>query len=200
MNYTKIYDTVVANALQREPFEGMEVHHILPRCMGGDDRDSNLVKLTRKEHFVCHRLLAKTGGKAALSFTMMKNRSNSKTSREYSLRRESVVSSHREYRHSDETRKKMSGWKHTDEAKRNISDKCNNKGKSPWEVTNANTEMWKLAGDVYDSWLKGNGYVKLMREFPLLSQMTSQTMTRKFKSGWIPRKDQSWVEWLSDAE
>jgi hypothetical protein len=36
-----------------------EVHHIIPRSLGGSDNNDNLVKLTLKEHWVCHRLLVK---------------------------------------------------------------------------------------------------------------------------------------------
>ena len=34
-----------------------EKHHIIPRCMGGDNKKNNIVKLTAKEHYVCHMLL-----------------------------------------------------------------------------------------------------------------------------------------------
>jgi hypothetical protein len=34
-----------------------ENHHINPRCLGGTDEKENLVLLTSKEHFVCHKLL-----------------------------------------------------------------------------------------------------------------------------------------------
>lgn len=37
----------------------MEVHHIVPRCMGGGDEHTNLVLLTTEEHLVAHRLLTK---------------------------------------------------------------------------------------------------------------------------------------------
>lgn len=36
-----------------------EIHHIIPRCMGGKDDSSNLVLLTFKEHVIAHRLLTK---------------------------------------------------------------------------------------------------------------------------------------------
>ena len=36
-----------------------EIHHILPRSLGGTNETSNLVALTLKEHWVCHRLLVK---------------------------------------------------------------------------------------------------------------------------------------------
>ena len=36
-----------------------EKHHIVPRSMGGSNKKSNLVDLTAREHYVCHRLLTK---------------------------------------------------------------------------------------------------------------------------------------------
>jgi len=56
MNYTKHYDRLV----QQTPPEGYtEKHHILPRCLGGTDRKSNIVKLSARQHFVAHWLLKK---------------------------------------------------------------------------------------------------------------------------------------------
>lgn len=44
--------------LQKKNNSGyFECHHIIPKCMGGTDDLSNLVYLTPKEHFICHRLL-----------------------------------------------------------------------------------------------------------------------------------------------
>jgi len=41
-----------------------EKHHIIPRCLGGQD-GLNIVKLSARQHYVCHRLLVKmTAGKA----------------------------------------------------------------------------------------------------------------------------------------
>jgi hypothetical protein len=37
----------------------MEMHHVIPRCMGGGDELENLVYLTAEEHCVAHLLLAK---------------------------------------------------------------------------------------------------------------------------------------------
>jgi hypothetical protein len=36
-----------------------EKHHIIPKSLGGADRKDNLVRLTPKEHFICHLLLPK---------------------------------------------------------------------------------------------------------------------------------------------
>jgi hypothetical protein len=38
---------------------GYEIHHIVPKCIGGCDSDFNLVKLTYREHFIAHKLLCK---------------------------------------------------------------------------------------------------------------------------------------------
>jgi 5-methylcytosine-specific restriction endonuclease McrA len=41
-----------------------EAHHIIPRALGGSDNPENLVLLTEREHYLCHRLLVRmTEGK-----------------------------------------------------------------------------------------------------------------------------------------
>ena len=34
-----------------------EKHHILPKCLGGNNDECNIVELTAREHFLCHMLL-----------------------------------------------------------------------------------------------------------------------------------------------
>lgn len=61
--YSKWYYSVINSAIRRNRSKSngayYERHHIIPRSLGGDDTDSNLVLLTAKEHFVCHHLLIK---------------------------------------------------------------------------------------------------------------------------------------------
>lgn len=59
--YTKWYYSIVTRARSRiVPKEGYcERHHIIPRSMGGSNSKKNLVDITAREHFVCHRLLTK---------------------------------------------------------------------------------------------------------------------------------------------
>ena len=59
MNYQKIYDALIARSKCRERPEFVERHHIVPKCMGGVDEDSNLADLTPEEHFLAHQLLVK---------------------------------------------------------------------------------------------------------------------------------------------
>jgi hypothetical protein len=62
MDYVKIYNALMASrsALSRSGY--LEKHHIIPRSLGGDDDCKNIIKLTAKEHYFAHLLLAKIRG------------------------------------------------------------------------------------------------------------------------------------------
>jgi hypothetical protein len=61
MNYKRIYNSIVENANKqnRKKKAGVlyERHHIVPKSIGGSNNRDNLVLLTPKEHYICHRLL-----------------------------------------------------------------------------------------------------------------------------------------------
>lgn len=64
MNYEKIYNALVEKAkvrgLDKSQHEGyFEIHHIIPKCLGGSDDKTNLVMFTGREHFIAHMLLWK---------------------------------------------------------------------------------------------------------------------------------------------
>jgi hypothetical protein len=59
MDYKKIYDSLITKARNRTMPGYYEKHHVVPRCLGGDDCPANLVRLTPEEHFVAHQLLVK---------------------------------------------------------------------------------------------------------------------------------------------
>lgn len=59
MDYFKHYRLLVERARLRFIDEYTEEHHILPRCMGGDNSKENLVRLTPEEHYLAHQLLVK---------------------------------------------------------------------------------------------------------------------------------------------
>ncbi|CAL9979451.1 homing endonuclease [Vibrio phage K469] len=62
MNYNQIYDNLISRAYNRNSeniTEDTEVHHILPKCLGGCDEPFNLVVLTVREHFIAHQILVK---------------------------------------------------------------------------------------------------------------------------------------------
>ena len=77
MNYLYHYNKLIETRKSRIPVEGVyyEKHHIKPRCLGGDDSPDNLVKLTAKEHYIAHLLLAKAypgNHKLVFAFNMMR--------------------------------------------------------------------------------------------------------------------------------
>ncbi len=61
MNYEKIYNQIIENAKTLNRVKGKDMifenHHILPKSIGGGNNKENLVLLTPKEHYICHRLL-----------------------------------------------------------------------------------------------------------------------------------------------
>ena len=84
MNYQKVYDQIIQRAklrgLDKKKLEGyFEKHHIIPRCLGGLNEDSNYVLLTAREHFICHQLLWKTNKENNKLFYVFKAMSQMKT-------------------------------------------------------------------------------------------------------------------------
>lgn len=61
--YTNIYFAIVNKSFyenrKRSDDQIYEEHHIIPKSLGGSNDKSNLVLLTPKEHYLCHRLLPK---------------------------------------------------------------------------------------------------------------------------------------------
>jgi hypothetical protein len=57
MNYDKIYNQIIERAKNRKLEGYKEKHHIIPKCLEGNNDESNLVDLTAREHFICHKLL-----------------------------------------------------------------------------------------------------------------------------------------------
>lgn len=61
--YYKTYNQLIDKCIQME-FEGYpedmytEVHHILPKCMGGTNKKDNLVRMPVRYHIIAHMLLA----------------------------------------------------------------------------------------------------------------------------------------------
>lgn len=59
--YTKWYYKLVNQVKDRNQTSEAyyEIHHIIPRCIGGQNNKENLVRLTAREHFIAHCLLTK---------------------------------------------------------------------------------------------------------------------------------------------
>lgn len=58
--YARWYNELIQNAKNRDkPLGYTEKHHIVPKCLGGGNRKSNIAFLTGREHFIAHAFLAR---------------------------------------------------------------------------------------------------------------------------------------------
>ena len=82
MLYGAHYDRLIERARNRVLVGYRERHHVVPRCMGGDNSPQNLVYLTGEEHYVAHQLLVKmyplVGGLATAVVFMAKQSTGNK--------------------------------------------------------------------------------------------------------------------------
>ena len=145
MNYIKIHDQLIQKR-QSNPLpenEYGENHHILPVALGGSDDESNLVRLSAREHYIIHHLLWKhhRSPKTAHAFNNMR-RTSSNQERHFTARQHEVaIKAHSEAMketmkgegnhfygrtHSEETKRlisvKQTGKKASKETKKKMSD------------------------------------------------------------------------------
>ncbi len=57
--HLKAYQQIIEKAKARDLDGYVERHHVVPRSLGGTDDPGNIVRLTAREHFTCHRLLVR---------------------------------------------------------------------------------------------------------------------------------------------
>lgn len=101
------------NALKNQVVEGYtEKHHIVPRSHGGTHDESNIIRLTPRQHYVAHWMLWKAYGKEmTTAFNYMNGikrygkRLNSKT---FEILKIEEIQRQKNKVFSEETRKKMS--------------------------------------------------------------------------------------------
>lgn len=72
MSYINRYHSFI-NALKGQDIAGsIEMHHIVPKSLGGTNDKDNLIALTPRQHYIAHWMLWKAyGGKMALAFFFM---------------------------------------------------------------------------------------------------------------------------------
>lgn len=99
MNYKHHYDRLILKARNRSIPKNVyrEIHHIIPKCIGGTDDENNLIALLAEEHLVAHLLLTKIYPtsfgllKAAYSMTNGFNYGTRSFNKEYKWVRENYV-------------------------------------------------------------------------------------------------------------
>jgi hypothetical protein len=150
MNYQKIYNQIIERAQNRKLDGYKERHHIIPKCLGGDNDKLNLIDLTAREHFLCHKLLCEIYPKndkllyALFLMTIGKQKTKDKhyiiNSRLYERLKKEFSQMLTGKKHSEETKQKISksnkGKKYSEEAKKNMSE-----GRKGHKMYN---DEWKL--------------------------------------------------------
>ena len=104
--YTKWYYSIIAHAkLKVNQLGYTELHHIIPKSLGGSNTLDNVVRLTPKEHYICHLLLTKMVIGIArrkmwyASYMMMKGTGRFKPSaRMYEYARQNMIRANKERR------------------------------------------------------------------------------------------------------
>jgi hypothetical protein len=139
--YTTWYNSLINKAKNRTITGYTEKHHIIPTALGGTNDKDNLVRLTAREHFVCHLLLTKmtTGNdkyKMNFALHMISNAKNIgegryiPNSRFYEYAKKCFKESLNQYwtleqrrLHGEKTRPSSLGRKHKDETIQKMKNK-----------------------------------------------------------------------------
>lgn len=124
MNYRKAYMSIISKAIKENRSKDdnvyYELHHILPKSLFPlwKTKKSNLVLLTAREHFICHKLLTKIYPSKAMYFALVSFIGNNHfyiSSREierlradYAKRTLGENNAFYGRKHSEETKRKMS--------------------------------------------------------------------------------------------
>lgn len=108
MNYKRHYDLLIDRARARVLEGYKELHHVLPRCIGGGDERANIVSLTAEEHYVAHQLLIKIHPRNKnLLFGMFMMSTRCTGSRAYGWLRRRFAASRVGIKFSEETIRRM---------------------------------------------------------------------------------------------
>lgn len=112
--YKSHYEKLINRAKTRVIEGYVEKHHIVPKCLGGSNDKSNLVKISAEEHYVAHQLLVKMfpeNKKLIYAANMMCVGKDSDCKRphnkQYKWLKLKVSELHKSYRASDETKAKI---------------------------------------------------------------------------------------------
>lgn len=158
--YTKIYYNIINAARDRENFGYVEKHHIIPKSLGGDNSTNNIVQLTAREHFICHRILTKITHGADLK--KMLHAQLIMTGKSHKNKRDFHITS-RTYTHIKEEYNKVNPFKDSEFIKQNAMfhkgavrpTKTREKMKNAWTIERRQLASEKYTGKRFGGWPKG---------------------------------------------
>ena len=143
---------------------GLEKHHVVPTCVGGEDDVSNFIMLTVREHYIAHLLLS-------LAYPDNKNLwwSVFKSSKQWSLNSRQIELVKPHLKTSEEAKLKNSQWhldyykdksnhpwtgrEMTDEHKQKISKTLSPRVKGI-KNPRARKELWERFDELFELWLE----------------------------------------------
>jgi len=140
MNYQNIYDSLIKKRKLEPLKEGyFEKHHILPKCMGGDDSPENVVNLSAREHYIAHALLYHIHRNSKMAFAWFsmcrksKNQVRNITSKQYEMAKQKVSKTMKE---KTGPKNSFFGKKHSENTKQKLREKNKGKKKSKSQIEN----------------------------------------------------------------
>lgn len=140
MDYQRIYDQLVEKAKNRTVTGYTEIHHVIPRCMGGNNDNVNLVRLTAREHYIAHHLLYKiyrTPQLAHAWFNMMRvGRGQQRNFSSAQYERAKLAHAKMLSRSMKGANNHFYGRKHSNETKKRISEQAKGRTKTQDTISN----------------------------------------------------------------
>lgn len=113
--YTNWYTNICTKSLPRLKVKtnGFELHHIIPKSLGGSNDAENLVLLTFKEHYICHLLLCqmldgKNRYKMAWALSQLTSKHRITNSRQFEVSKKMLSKCSKGIPKSEEWKKLMS--------------------------------------------------------------------------------------------
>lgn len=80
--YNDLIESRKYRGTKRKRNDGLNKHHIIPKCLGGKDEEDNYVLLTFREHIIAHMLLYKLyPNKSKLAYALLRMIQSSKSDR-----------------------------------------------------------------------------------------------------------------------
>ena len=157
--YKKICERGQVRILDKSTYT--EKHHIVPRCMGGHNKKTNLTKLTTKEHFICHKILCKIypdNEKLRYAFWAMCNQKNNRdylvSSRNYEYAKSLCLEMWKRPK-SLESRNKMSESKKGKKINSQQQGELNHNFNKKWITNILTNESKMIIGDIPEGWKTG---------------------------------------------
>lgn len=127
MNYQKVYDQLIEHARKSPPTGYTERHHIIPKSEGGSDDKENIIRLSARQHYIAHLLLAKIYNDFKMYSAVLYMRCSSQDhKRDFKFNSRLFEKMRREFaKHISNINKGRTAWNKgrpfSEEAKRNMS-------------------------------------------------------------------------------